>query len=104
MHRLYGKPRFSDLGPFRAVKTSKLKKLQMRDRDFGWTMEMQAKAILYGLKCSEVSVSYKKRIGVSKITGTLKGTFLAGYKILSTLFILWIQSKINKKKFIKESS
>ena len=57
----------------------------MDDRDFGWTAEMQVKALRHGLAVTDVPVSYRKRIGVSKITGTLKGTILAGYKILWTV-------------------
>lgn len=79
---------FTDLGPFRGVLSSSLYKLNMRDKTFGWTVEMQGKAILAGLKCAEVSVSYKKRIGTSKITGTIKGTLLAGYHIISMIFKL----------------
>jgi len=77
--------RFTDLGPFRVIRASALEKIGMKDQDFGWTMEMQVKALRLGLKVGEVSVRYRKRVGVSKITGTLKGTVLAGYKILSTL-------------------
>ncbi len=79
---------FTDLGPFRAIKYDQLIALNMEDRDFGWTVEMQVKAAKYKLKCSEVPVSYRKRIGVSKVSGTVKGTFLAGYKILWTIFKL----------------
>ena len=57
----------------------------MRDRDFGWTAEMQVKALRHGLRVTEVPVSYRRRVGVSKITGTVKGTVLAGYKILLTV-------------------
>ena len=60
--------------------------LGMEDRTFGWTVEMQVKALKKGLKCTEVPVSYRKRIGVSKITGTLTGTVKAGYKIIWTIF------------------
>ena len=60
----------------------------MQDRDYGWTAEMQSKAARDGVRAIEVPVSYKKRIGVSKITGTVKGTVLAGWKILSTVFIV----------------
>ena len=60
----------------------------MEDEDFGWTVEMQAKALLHQMNCTEVPVSYKKRIGVSKITGTIKGSFKAGVKILYTIFKL----------------
>lgn len=91
-----GKYKFSDLGPFRIINTEKLLNLQMKDTNFGWTIEMQVKALLNNLKVSEVSVSYKKRIGQSKITGTINGTFKAGYKILYTLFKLWIESLIRK--------
>ena len=58
----------------------------MEDKTFGWTVEMQVKALKKGLKCTEVPVSYRKRIGVSKITGTLTGTVKAGYKIIWTIF------------------
>jgi glycosyltransferase involved in cell wall biosynthesis len=77
--------RFTDLGPFRAIRWDKLKMLHMNDRDFGWTVEMQVKAVKHKLVCMEVPVSYRKRIGKSKISGTVKGTFLAGYKILWTI-------------------
>ena len=79
---------FSDLGPFRSIKYSALKRLDMQDKDFGWTVEMQVKAAKYKLKCTEVAVSYRKRIGVSKVSGTVKGTLLAGHKILWTIFKL----------------
>ncbi len=82
---LYGYE-FTDLGPFRAIKWQKLLDLEMADKDFGWTVEMQVKAAKNGLKCMEVPVSYRRRIGVSKVTGTLKGTLMAGYKILWTIF------------------
>lgn len=78
--------KFTDLGPFRAIKFQSLKSLDMQDRTFGWTVEMQVKAVRKGLKCTEVPVSYRKRIGVSKITGTLTGTLKAGYKIIWTIF------------------
>ncbi len=95
MRLFFGGHAFTDLGPFRIIKTKSLKTLKMVDKDFGWTVEMQAKALIQGLKCSEISVSYKQRIGVSKITGTLEGTLKAGYKILMTLFILWLKSKFS---------
>lgn len=81
---LYGH-RFTDLGPFRAVRWEALERLRMADPDFGWTAEMQVKALRLGLRCAEVPVSYRKRVGVSKITGTLAGTVRAGYKILWTV-------------------
>jgi len=87
LHVLYG-AHFTDLGPFRAVRYARLMELGMADRTFGWTAEMQARAALAGWKTTEVPVSYRKRVGVSKITGTLGGTLRAGAKILATLFIL----------------
>jgi len=77
---------FTDLGPFRAIKFDKLLSLNMEDKTFGWTAEMQVKAAKMGLKYFEIPVSYRKRVGVSKITGTLSGTINAGYKILWTIF------------------
>jgi len=78
--------RFSDLGPFRAVRFAALVGLQMKDETFGWTVEMQVKAAMAGLPAAEISVSYRKRIGVSKVTGTVSGTIRAGYRILTTIF------------------
>jgi hypothetical protein len=76
------------LGPFRAIRFDKLIEMKMEDPDFGWTVEMQVKAAKYKLKCTEVPVTYRRRIGVSKVSGTVKGTFLAGHKILWTIFKL----------------
>lgn len=80
---------FTDLGPFRAIRYTKLLELDMQDPDFGWTVEMQVKAAKQKFKCTEIPVTYRKRIGVSKVSGTIKGTFLAGHKILWTIFKLW---------------
>lgn len=77
---------FTDLGPFRAVRYDALLRLKMRDRTFGWTAEMQVKAARLGLRTAEVPVRYRRRIGTSKITGTLGGVLRAGYKILWTIF------------------
>lgn len=77
---------FTDLGPFRAIRYDKLLSLGMRDRTFGWTVEMQIKAAKKGLRCAEVPVSYRKRIGASKITGTIAGSFMAGVKIIWMIF------------------
>lgn len=84
---LYG-VRYTDLGPFRAVRYSTLRQLGMRDRNYGWTVEMQARAARQKVRYAEVPVSYRKRIGVSKVSGTVKGSVLAGYKILLTIFKL----------------
>jgi glycosyltransferase involved in cell wall biosynthesis len=75
----------TDLGPFRAASWPALESLQMRDPDFGWTAEMQVKALRRGLRVVEVPVSYRRRVGVSKITGTVSGTVRAGYKIITTI-------------------
>lgn len=86
--RIFYKYDFTDLGPFRAVRYKPLLAMSMSDPDFGWTVEMQVKAAKMGLKCTEVPVNYRKRIGVSKVSGTIKGAFLAGHKILWTIFKL----------------
>jgi glycosyltransferase involved in cell wall biosynthesis len=83
--RLLYRHRYTDLGPFRAVRWDALERLAMADPDFGWTAEMQVKALRHGLRVAERPVSYRRRVGVSKITGTLRGTLLAGYKILWTV-------------------
>jgi glycosyltransferase involved in cell wall biosynthesis len=81
---LYGH-RYTDLGPFRAIRWEAYQRLGMEDTNFGWTCEMQVKALRHGLQIAEVPVSYRRRVGVSKITGTLWGTVRAGYKILWTI-------------------
>lgn len=87
--RLFYNYHFTDLGPFRAIRWEKLLALDMQDPDFGWTVEMQVKAAKYKLKSVEVPVRYRKRVGVSKVSGTIRGTILAGHKILWTIFKLW---------------
>jgi glycosyltransferase involved in cell wall biosynthesis len=82
---LYG-VQYTDLGPFRAIRFDSLLALNMQDKTYGWTVEMQLKAAKQGLRITEIPVSYRKRIGFSKISGTLKGTVLAGYKIITTIF------------------
>lgn len=84
--KLFYGVKFTDLGPFRAVRFSSLLKMDMQDKTYGWTVEMQLKAAKMKMKCLEVPVRYRRRIGFSKISGTLKGTVLAGYKILYTIF------------------
>ena len=81
--------KFSDLGPFRAIVWRKLLDLNMVDQNFGWTIEMQIKAHKAGLRYTEVPVNYRKRIGVSKVSGTVKGVIGAGYKIIFTIFKYW---------------
>lgn len=84
--RLFFGHRFTDLGPFRAIRYDSLKALGMQDRNFGWTVEMQIKAVKRGLRIQEIPVHYRKRVGVSKITGTFTGTVKAGTKIIYTIF------------------
>ncbi|MFK7972647.1 MAG: glycosyltransferase family 2 protein [Bacteroidia bacterium] len=84
--KIFFRVRFSDLGPFRAIRYDSLLKLGMKDKTYGWTVEMQVKAAKQNMRCSEVPVNYRVRIGESKVSGTLKGTIMAGYKILWTIF------------------
>ncbi len=85
MMRLIWGVRYTDLGPFRAICFDALQILRMEDRNFGWTIEMQIKAALAGMRILEVPVPYRRRIGVSKISGTILGTIKAGIKILYTI-------------------
>lgn len=78
--------KFSDLGPFRAIKYDKLLALQMEDKTYGWTVEMQLKALKQKLSYTEIPVNYRNRIGVSKVSGTVKGSVMAGVKILGWIF------------------
>jgi glycosyltransferase involved in cell wall biosynthesis len=84
MRWMYGS-KFTDLGPFRVITWRALEQIQMADRDFGWTVEMQVKVLKNKILYTEVPVSYRKRKGVSKITGTIRGTIMAGYKIIFTI-------------------
>jgi hypothetical protein len=83
---LFYKVQFTDLGPFRALTWKNLMLINMQDKTYGWTVEMQIKAAKLNLRCVEVPVKYRKRIGVSKVSGTLKGVILAGYKIIWMIF------------------
>jgi glycosyltransferase involved in cell wall biosynthesis len=80
------KAKFTDLGPFRAIKYQKLLALKMVDKTYGWTVEMQLKVLKQKLRYVEIPVKYKNRIGVSKVSGTIKGTIFAGVKILGWIF------------------
>ena len=84
--KLFWRKKFTDLGPFRAIRLESLKALNMVDENFGWTIEMQIKAINSRLRILEIPVSYRRRVGVSKISGTISGTIRAGYKIIYTIF------------------
>lgn len=87
MMRLFFRANFTDLGPFRAIKFDKLLQLNMEDKTYGWTVEMQVKAAKKKYQFTEVPVNYRERIGVSKVSGTVKGTILAGYKIIKTILV-----------------
>lgn len=78
--------KYSDLGPFRAIKYEKLLALDMEDKTYGWTIEMQLKALKQKMTYTEIPVHYKNRIGVSKVSGTVKGTIMAGIKIIGWIF------------------
>ncbi len=84
--KLFFGAKFTDLGPFRAIKYDKLVALQMQDKTYGWTVEMQLKVLRKKMAYTEVPVHYKKRIGISKVSGTVKGAIFAGTKILAWIF------------------
>lgn len=93
---LYGY-QFTDLGPFRAIRWPLLLDLHMQDPNYGWTVEMQIKAAKHRLRCAEVPVQYRKRAGgKSKVSGTVKGVVLAGWKIISLIFILFFEPTKSK--------
>lgn len=84
--KLFFNAKFSDLGPFRAIKYEKLLHLNMEDKTYGWTVEMQLKVLKQKMSYIEIPVRYKNRIGVSKVSGTVKGTIMAGIKIIGWIF------------------
>jgi glycosyltransferase involved in cell wall biosynthesis len=84
--KLFFGAKFSDLGPFRAIKYNKLLALNMEDKTYGWTVEMQLKVLKQKMTYKEIPVKYRNRIGVSKVSGTIKGTIFAGVKILGWIF------------------
>ena len=84
--KLFFGARFTDLGPFRAIKYNQLVKLKMQDKTYGWTVEMQLKALKQKLTYVEIPLKYRNRIGVSKVSGTVKGSIFAGIKILTWIF------------------
>ncbi len=90
--KLFFNAKFTDLGPFRAIKYDKLLQLQMEDKTYGWTVEMQLKVLKQKMSYVEIPVRYKNRIGVSKVSGTVKGTIMAGIKIIG-----WIVKYTLKK-------
>ena len=84
--RLFFRHQYTDLGPFRAIRYESLQAIAMQDTNFGWTVEMQIKEVKKGLRILEIPVTYRERVGVSKITGTFSGTIKAGTKIIYTIF------------------
>ena len=88
--RVFYGHRYTDLGPFRAIRVDALRKLDMRDRNYGWTIEMQIKALRHKMRIVEVPVSYKRRVGVSKISGNWRASIAAGVKIIWTVFRLTV--------------
>lgn len=92
--KLFFNANYTDLGPFRAISMQALKQLDMQDRNYGWTVEMQIKAIREGLRVTEIPARYRKRIGKSKVSGTVKGVVLAGWKIIMTILKYALKSAL----------
>lgn len=97
MRLLYGVS-FTDMGPFRAIRRDALAALGMRDRTFGWNVEMQARALIAGLRIVEVPVRYRRRVGRSKISGTVRGTIRAGAKIIGTILVYYPSYRRSRRK------
>lgn len=95
IRRIWGH-HYSDLGPFRAIRRDALDLIEMRDRTYGWTVEMQVKALQYGLRVREVPVSYHRRVGTSKISGNWKASVRAGWKIVTTILRLWWKPPVRR--------
>ena len=94
---------YTDLGPFRVISMDALLKLDMQDHNYGWTVEMQLKAVKCGLRVTELPVRYRKRIGKSKVSGTVKGVVMAGYKIIVTIFRYALEcDPITKNKSLRK--
>ena len=91
--------RATDLGPFRAITAEALRRLDMRDRNYGWTVEMQVKAARQGLRVVEVPVDYRPRIGRSKVSGTVRGTIGAGTKIIATILRHAVRDPTSRRRF-----
>ncbi len=102
--RLIWGVRYTDLGPFRAIRYESLRRLDMADPDYGWTVEMQIKAAQHGMAYTEAPVDYRKRIGVSKVSGTLRGIIGAGYKILGTIFVSALRHHFSDAKKMRAGS
>jgi len=96
--RVVWRTSFTDLGPFRALRLSDLESLEMREMTYGWTVEMQIKAARAGLRCLEVPVAYRRRLGTSKISGTLRGTLRASVRIIWTIIHLALGDALRKRR------
>ena len=103
IHLIWG-GRFTDLGPFRAITRSAYDRLNMNAPTYGWTVEMQVRAVKQKLRYVEVPVNYRRRIGVSKISGTAKGVVLAGWYILTTIFKEAVFAKDNKASALDQKT
>lgn len=101
--RLVWNGSFTDLGPFRAIKRTSLEALMMSDPNYGWTVEMQIKALLHKMPYAEVPVRYRNRVGSSKISGTVRGTLAAGSKILWVLFGAVLSHRLRRARITKRS-
>jgi glycosyltransferase involved in cell wall biosynthesis len=101
---LYGF-RYTDLGPFRAIRRSSLERIKMRERNYGWTIEMQVRAIEEGQRVLEVPISYRVRAaGENKVSGNLRASLAAGLKIISTVFRLWLRRRSASRRETQSSS
>ncbi|NUQ39883.1 MAG: glycosyltransferase family 2 protein [Calditrichaceae bacterium] len=101
--RLFWGVRYTDLGPFRAIRYSTLQSLEMRDRNYGWTVEMQIKAAQRGVGSREVPVRYRRRIGKSKVSGTLRGVISAGAKILFVIFLSAWEGRFRENNLLRNA-
>ncbi|MCJ2185810.1 glycosyltransferase family 2 protein [Novosphingobium beihaiensis] len=102
MIRLFWNAEYSDLGPYRAIRADALARLDMRSRTFGWTVEMQVKAIQAGLVVAERAVSTRRRIGRSRISGTLRGVIMAGVGIIGTIVLLRVRERRFRKALFRQ--
>ncbi|MFQ5590152.1 MAG: glycosyltransferase family 2 protein [Phycisphaerae bacterium] len=90
--------RYTDMGPFRAIRRSSLELIDMQDRAYGWTVEMQIRAVEEGLRIREIPVPYRRRRGRSKISGTLRGVLAAAYWIARTCGVLWVTKRGRRRR------
>jgi len=96
--------RYTDLGPFRAIRADALRLIDMRERTYGWTVEMQIRALQLGLRVAEVPVDYRARIGVSKVSGTVRGVVLAGWHILRVIAVAALTPSSSSPRPVRRSA